>query len=171
MQSHPTNNTKLYCSSQLLHQHSERSRQQHDFSSMATAWQRIPTHPNPSHGSAWALGSLWGGMRSSFPPFPMPERDRNSGGFCGGSPGLGWHKKEGSPWPGRPLGPRLGGGVGKGRPQPGLALSRAGAATVTQCPKPGAPTSISYPWLFQLPWGRDEPPPHPMGNLQNLTTC
>lgn len=42
MQSHPTNNTKLYRSSQLLHQHSERSRQQHDFSSMAA-------HPNPSH--------------------------------------------------------------------------------------------------------------------------
>ncbi|KAI1240372.1 Lysosome-associated membrane glycoprotein 5, partial [Lamprotornis superbus] len=52
MQSHPTNNTKLYCSSQLLHQHSKRSRQQHDFSSMAIAWQHVPSYLIPSHGSA-----------------------------------------------------------------------------------------------------------------------
>lgn len=100
MQSHPTNNTKLYRSSQLLHQHSERSRQQHDFSSMANAWQRIPSHPIPSPSSAGTPGSRWGRRRGSCPPSPLPEHNRNSGGFCGG------RKKEGSPRPGRPLGPR-----------------------------------------------------------------
>lgn len=94
MQSHPTTNTKLYCSSQLLHQHSKRSRQQHDFYMANISW-CITTPCTPE--TCWAGSSSWH-------PFPLPERDRNDGDFCDNKTGLvvAWSREAATGWGGDP---------------------------------------------------------------------
>lgn len=140
MQSHPTNNTKLYRSSQLLHQHSERSRQQHDFSSMTNAWQRIPSHPLPS------------------PPPALPEL-QDPAGVGGGAPALPLHcqsiteiveasvvaeKKRDHPGLGGPLGQG-----GKGEPLTTAGPQQSGDSPWH--PVPQARRSHQHQWSLALP--------------------
>lgn len=164
MQSHPTNNTKLYRSSQLLHQHSERSRQQHDSSSRANAGSSSQPLPSPP-GLCLRSGAPCGlaGAAAALPLSPARVWQQSRRPLC-------WHgKSRVSPAREAP-GPRLGRALGS---QPGAREALTGAGLGCLChPVPQARLSHHrQPALaLQLPWGQDEPPPHPMGTLQNLTT-